>query len=87
MRLQTVVDSQVGISAVIHVASPFTITFKDAQKELLDPAVKGTQNVLQSAHASGIRRIIVTSSIASVFDLAKGGPFDSCYHSGSFRLF
>ena len=41
-----------------------------SQKELLDPAVKGTLNLLQScAKVSSIRRVILTSSTAAV--LAK----------------
>ncbi len=35
---------------VIHTASPFKISgIKDAQKELVEPALKGTQNVLNTA--------------------------------------
>lgn len=65
--------SRTGISAVIHVASPFTGDVKDPKKDMMDPAIEGTLNVVRSAHKAGIQRIIVTSSFVAVFDLAIGG--------------
>ena len=54
--------------AIIHVASPFTLKFKDAQKELIDPALQGTRNVLEAANLSGtVKRIVLTSSVAAVY--------------------
>merc|ERR1739848_906565 len=37
-----------GASYVMHVASPFQLSVKDPQKDLVDPALKGTQNVMRS---------------------------------------
>lgn len=53
-------------SGVFHVASPCTLERVDPQKELLDPAMKGTMNVLRSAKECGISRVIVTSSVAAI---------------------
>ncbi|CDP18890.1 unnamed protein product [Coffea canephora] len=59
-----------GCTGVFHTASPVNFSVSDPKKELLDPAVKGTLNLLQScAKVSSIRRVILTSSIAAV--LAK----------------
>ncbi len=56
-----------GAHAIIHVASPFTLKFKDAQKELIDPAVKGTRNVLMAANLSkSVKKVVLTSSVAAV---------------------
>ena len=56
-----------GADAVIHVASPFKLRIKDAQKELLDPALLGTRNVLKAASASGtIKKVVLTSSVAAI---------------------
>jgi nucleoside-diphosphate-sugar epimerase len=57
-----------GCEVVFHTASPFFIEKpKNAQKELIDPALNGTKNVLDSATASGsIKRVILTSSIAAI---------------------
>lgn len=52
---------------VYHTASPFTMKVSDPQKELVEPAVSGTRNVLnQAQQTASVRRIIVTSSIAAV---------------------
>ncbi|BAT93472.1 Cinnamoyl-CoA reductase [Vigna angularis] len=61
-------DSAVqGCHAVFHTASPFFFGAKDPQAELLDPAVKGTLNVLKSCLKSAtLKRVVVTSSVAAV---------------------
>ncbi|WVY99745.1 hypothetical protein V8G54_025815 [Vigna mungo] len=56
-----------GCHAVFHTASPFYHDVKDPQVELLDPAVKGTLNVLKSCVKSpALKRVVLTSSIAAV---------------------
>ena len=64
---------RIGISAVIHVASPFTVGIQDPKKDLLDPAIEGTLNVVRSTHKAGIKRMVITSSFVAVFDFAFGG--------------
>lgn len=41
---------------------------EDAQTQLVDPALKGTRNVLESvaAHGSRVRRVVLTSSVAAI---------------------
>ncbi|KAL8527575.1 hypothetical protein ACS0TY_005434 [Phlomoides rotata] len=52
---------------VFHVASPCTLEDPvDPQTELLDPAVKGTLNVLSAAKKFGVRRVVLTSSISAM---------------------
>jgi len=56
-----------GCDAIIHMASPFTLRFKDARKDLIDPALKGTRNVLEAAGKSGtVKKVVLTSSVAAV---------------------
>ncbi|XP_054799922.1 cinnamoyl-CoA reductase CAD2 [Prosopis cineraria] len=56
-----------GCEGVFHTASPFYLDVKDPQAELLDPAVKGTLNVLKScAKFPSVKRVVLTSSIAAV---------------------
>lgn len=57
-----------GCGTVFHTASPFTSNFTDAQKELVDPALLGTRNVLvQATKAPSVRRVVVTSSCAAIY--------------------
>lgn len=58
-----------GCELVIHTASPFKISgLKDAQKELVEPALEGTRNVLESVNATeSVKRVVLTSSVAAVY--------------------
>ncbi len=61
-------DAMEGCELVYHTASPFSTDVKDPQKELIDPAVKGTENVLLTAkETSSVKRVIVTSSCAAMY--------------------
>ncbi|KAK4492374.1 hypothetical protein RD792_003179 [Penstemon davidsonii] len=56
-----------GCEGVFHTASPFFFDTKDPQADLLDPALKGTLNVLGSvAKTPSVKRVVLTSSEAAV---------------------
>ncbi len=56
-----------GCAVVFHTASPFTLAVKDVQKELVDPALLGTRNILEQAkHCQSVKRVVVTSSTAAI---------------------
>ncbi|KAL5762665.1 hypothetical protein ACOSP7_018929 [Xanthoceras sorbifolium] len=61
-------DSAVdGCDGVFHTASPVVFSTNDSQSDIVDPAVKGTLNVLRScAKALSVKRVIFTSSMAAV---------------------
>jgi nucleoside-diphosphate-sugar epimerase len=55
-----------------HVASPYFTTSEDPLKELIEPAVNGTKNVLSSALQSHtLKRLTIMSSFAAVVDPSK----------------
>lgn len=56
-----------GCDALIHTATAVILAAPDPQKQIIDVAVKGTQNVLDSvARTPSVKRIVMTSSIAAV---------------------
>ena len=60
-------DAMQDCAVVFHTASPFTLSVDDPQKELIDPAVRGTRNVLETANRTEtVRRVVVTSSLAAI---------------------
>jgi nucleoside-diphosphate-sugar epimerase len=60
-------DAAKGCDLIAHMASPFILTVKNPQKDLVDPAVKGTVNVLEAATRSGtVKKVVLTSSVAAV---------------------
>ena len=61
-------EAMEGCGLVYHTASPFTIDVKDPQKELIEPAVNGTANVLNTAKENtSVKRVVVTSSCAAIY--------------------
>jgi nucleoside-diphosphate-sugar epimerase len=61
-----------GCEIVIHTASPFKIRTRNPQAELIDPALRGTRNVLQSANEiDTVQRVVLTSSVAAVMGDAR----------------
>ena len=61
-------EAMKGCSIVFHTASPFTIEVDDPQKELIDPALLGTRNVLQSVNQTdSVERVVLTSSCAAIY--------------------
>lgn len=61
-------EAMQGCGVVFHTASPFTSDFKDAQTQLVDPAVNGTRNVLNAANKTeSVRRVVLTSSCAAIY--------------------
>ncbi|KAJ4840499.1 hypothetical protein Tsubulata_000431 [Turnera subulata] len=56
-----------GCVGVFHLASPCIVeAVQDPENELLEPAIKGTVNVLTAAKAKGVKRVVVTSSICGI---------------------
>ncbi|CAI9278971.1 unnamed protein product [Lactuca saligna] len=65
-----------GCQCVFHTASPVIFSVSDPKAQLLDPAVKGTLNVLKSAaKVPSLKRVVLTSSIAAVLVGVKPPEF------------
>lgn len=61
-------EAMAGCHIVFHTASPFAVDVNDPQKELVDPALLGTRNVLEEANrVSSVRRVVLTSSCAAIY--------------------
>lgn len=60
-------DAIADCGTVFHTASPFTLNVDDPQRDLVDPALLGTKNVLRQAAATpSVKRVVLTSSCAAV---------------------
>jgi len=51
---------------LMHIASPCIVKEPKDEKEIIDPAVKGTLRALKAAHKSSVKKVILTSSIGSI---------------------
>lgn len=81
-----------GCELVFHTASPFLLSnITDAQTQLIDPALKGTENVLEAVEkCASVKRVILTSSVVAVMgdnaDIfsVNGGQFNEhCWNKSS----
>lgn len=59
-------EAVAGCDYVLHVASPFPAAQPKDPDELIVPAREGTLRVLRAALDAGVRRVVVTSSVAAV---------------------
>ncbi len=57
-----------GIDAVMHTASPVPIGAPKRDDDVIRPALDGTRRVMKAVARAGIRRVVVTSSIAAILD-------------------
>jgi dihydroflavonol-4-reductase len=61
------------VDYVIHTASPFVIDVEDVDRDLVQPAVRGTLSALEAAtKSSRVKRVILTSSMAAITDAPDG---------------
>lgn len=57
-----------GCRIVFHTASPFQLTVDDPQRDLVEPALQGTRNVLDSVNqCASVERVVLTSSCAAIY--------------------
>lgn len=55
-----------GCTYVLHVASPFPAAAPKHEDDLIIPAREGTLRVLRASKAAGVKRVVVTSSMAAM---------------------
>ncbi|MCC6735537.1 MAG: NAD-dependent epimerase/dehydratase family protein, partial [Bauldia sp.] len=55
-----------GCAAVMHIASPYPISQPRDVNEVVRPAREGTLRALNAARAAGVKRVVLTSSVAAV---------------------
>ena len=61
-------DAVKGCDAIIHVAGPFPMSYEGGEKELTGPHQDGAMRVFRFAKDLGINRIVLTSSVASIWN-------------------
>lgn len=66
-------EAMAGAQYVMHAASPFPPSLPKHEDDLIAPAREGTLRVLQAAHRAGVRRVVVTSSVAAI-NYGRGTP-------------
>ncbi|MFD2230692.1 NAD-dependent epimerase/dehydratase family protein [Alkalimarinus sediminis] len=65
MNADSLEQAAIGCDAIIHLAAVYKTIAKTAD-EIVEPAIEGAKNVFAAAHKAGIKRIVYTSSVASI---------------------
>jgi len=63
-------EAMAGCRMVFHVASPFLLPeqIRDPRRDLLDPALTGTRNVLATVESTpSVERVVLTSTVGAIF--------------------
>ena len=61
-------EAMKGCEFVLHVASPFVMIEPKNENEYIRPAVDGTLRALKAAKKSGVKRVVLTSSMVSMLE-------------------
>jgi dihydroflavonol-4-reductase len=56
-----------GVDVLLHTASPFPLASPKDENDLIRPAVDGTLRALKAAHSAGVKRVVLTSSMAAIY--------------------
>ena len=62
-----------GSTYIVHTASPFPIEEPKDENVLIKPAVEGTLAVMKAARLNKVKRVVITSSVASIFKTGVEG--------------
>ena len=65
MDAEAVAAAVEGVDAVIHLAAVYRTTARD-EAEIIAPAMSGARNLMDACRQHGVRRVVYTSSMASV---------------------
>ncbi|XP_020168747.1 cinnamoyl-CoA reductase 1 [Aegilops tauschii subsp. strangulata] len=63
MEPETLVEAFTGCEGIFHAASPVT----DDPEKMIEPAIRGTKYVITAAADMGIKRVVFTSTIGTVY--------------------
>ena len=67
MDKESMTKAIAGSTFVAHTASPFFFNVSKEEKEkIIKPAVDGTVFAMEAARATGVKRVVITSSLAAV---------------------
>ena len=66
MNEESLARAAEGVDFICHTASPIPASQPKDENELVTPAVNGTLGIMRAAHRNGVKRMVMTSSCASI---------------------
>ncbi|WP_210151393.1 SDR family oxidoreductase [Chryseobacterium scophthalmum] len=59
-------DLTKGVDYVLHIASPFPRELPKHENDLIEPAKRGTLNILKAATANSVKRVVMVSALGTI---------------------
>jgi nucleoside-diphosphate-sugar epimerase len=75
LKPETIENACEGCQIIVHTASPFPNKKPKNEDELITPAREGTLAALRGAQKHGAKRVVVTSSMAAIFETGEPTEF------------
>ena len=69
-------EAMQGIDVLVHTASPFPLEQPKDADEVIRPAVDGALRALRAAQASGVKRVVMTSSSVAIMEGEDKASYD-----------
>jgi nucleoside-diphosphate-sugar epimerase len=66
MDAQSMANALKGTDYIVHTASPFPLAAPKDEMEIIRPAVDGTLAVMEAAKVNKCKKVVITSSVATV---------------------
>lgn len=66
LKPESIDDAIKGCDYVVHKGSPFPLAVPDDENVLIKPAVEGKLAAVRAAHKHKVKRVVITSSWASI---------------------
>lgn len=76
----------VDVQGICHIASPFHFKPQDNERDLLLPAIKGTSVLKSALKAPTLKRVVITSTMATISHIGKGVWPGKVYNVSLFLL-
>lgn len=70
-------DAARGMDGLFQVAAGFRVVTPNPARDILVPTIDGGMNVLRAARRAGVKKIVLTSSMATLGRAKPGEPFIS----------
>ncbi|RCK64033.1 putative NADPH-dependent methylglyoxal reductase GRP2 [Candida viswanathii] len=82
-----VLSRHTDITYLFHAASPLTFDTEDPENVILQPAIRGTENILNAAatHCPDLKRLVLTSSDAAMYSNVDETNPELSFNEGSWN--
>lgn len=76
-----------GIDGVFQVAAGYKLHTQDMERDVWKPAVEGTRNIFEACRMNKVKKVVYTSSVATIGPSYSGEPLDESHWNDTAKEF